>query len=672
MYVLEATVEPPMGSGLYFGGTYNGAVSLSNNRMAVGAWGTANSAGSAAVLSRSGGSWTLDALLTPNTSAASQENAFFGLSLALSGDRLVVGAPNDQMACKGSSYCGAVYVYHTNALRSWSQTQWLTDHVPQSVAIFGWSVALRGDTLAVGSYGIDGYTGRVIIFSFDTFGYAKRTAILTAGDGVPGDNFGFSVALSQDALNLVIGASRADGVRGAAYVFSRGNITSTAWAKLTRLTDASGEPGDRFGTSCAVDSTSGSGESFVLCGSKHKSSGGFSHNGAALLYNHSYNHRPAATIDLLQVLVPPSGDGALNGGSVALSDATAVVGPYGAGCYPMPGETCAAQPDQGKVFIYHECQTLSGCVLAQTIAPPLSATPGAVTARFGAGVFLDGSSLAISAPSTSVNDNSTLGVIYVYRWDSATAPPFVMPTSPPPSPPRSTTTPPLSPPPSPHLRPLPPPPPRLPSTPLPLLPAPFYSPPLPSPQTESSSPSASPSRPTVSVEYTLDATISSFSEDVFRRRLASFIGIDASDIATTVVAASIRVVATITTSSAESADAVARTLDAASESQLGARLGTAVLSSTRAAVIIASAEGPQQSDSFDAVQALTVVVALSAVLCLISIAYLIISLRCRRVCRRVTASPHQLSSTVVTSGGPARDGSSERGGLSPPKTRETL
>jgi hypothetical protein len=77
----------------------------------------------------------------------------------------------------------------------------------------------------------------------------SEVAKLTADDGAEGDIFGYSVAISGDTL--VVGAPWADvgGVydQGAAYLFSRNQGGVDAWGQVAKLTADEGATGDYFG-----------------------------------------------------------------------------------------------------------------------------------------------------------------------------------------------------------------------------------------------------------------------------------------------------------------------------------------------------------------------------------------------------------------------------------------
>jgi len=70
----------------------------------------------------------------------------FGYSVALAGDTLAVGVPSEDSAS------GAVYVF-TRINGVWSQQAYVKASNPGGFDLFGSSIALAGDTLAVGAFG---------------------------------------------------------------------------------------------------------------------------------------------------------------------------------------------------------------------------------------------------------------------------------------------------------------------------------------------------------------------------------------------------------------------------------------------------------------------------------------------------------------------------------------
>src|SRR5215468_5026307 len=74
---------------------------------------------------------------------------------------------------------------------------------------------------------------------------------VTASDGVVGNLFGFSVALSEDASTVVVGADQelVQGAAGKAYVYVRSGST---WSEQAKLTPSDGAGGDHFGFLLAI------------------------------------------------------------------------------------------------------------------------------------------------------------------------------------------------------------------------------------------------------------------------------------------------------------------------------------------------------------------------------------------------------------------------------------
>ena len=187
-----------------------------------------------------------------------------GISVAVDGETVVVGAPGDD---DNGTDSGSVYVF-TNTNGVWSQAAKLTASDGATFDYFGQSVAVSGDTILVGAYLDDREetvtdseledSGSVYVFVKPFGGWAtgNETAKRTASDAADDDNFGTSVAL--DGNTAVIGAPGADdndnGIdSGSAYVFTR-NASTGAWSQQTKLTASSdGAAGDALGISVALD-----------------------------------------------------------------------------------------------------------------------------------------------------------------------------------------------------------------------------------------------------------------------------------------------------------------------------------------------------------------------------------------------------------------------------------
>ena len=228
------------------------SVALSGDTALVGAYlddiGANGDRGSAYVFTRTGATWTQQAQLTATGGAANDQ---FGIAVALSGDTALVGAWLDDVVINSNQ--GAAYVF-TRSGTTWTQQAQLTASDGAANDNLGFSVALSGDTALVGvpfdDVGAKADQGSAYVF-VRTGATWTQQAQLTASDGAAGDNSGYSVALSGDTA--LVGAYHDDvGVnadQGAASVFVRSGAT---WTQQAQLTAFDGAPGDNFGYSVAL------------------------------------------------------------------------------------------------------------------------------------------------------------------------------------------------------------------------------------------------------------------------------------------------------------------------------------------------------------------------------------------------------------------------------------
>ena len=83
----------------------------------------------------------------------------FGISVAVDGDTVVVGADGDD---DNGSYSGSAYIYRFDG-SSWIETKLIASD-GASNEYFGYSVAVDGDTVVVGAYRDDDYTGSAYVY----------------------------------------------------------------------------------------------------------------------------------------------------------------------------------------------------------------------------------------------------------------------------------------------------------------------------------------------------------------------------------------------------------------------------------------------------------------------------------------------------------------------------
>jgi len=198
--------------------------------------------------------WIQQFKLTPSDGASYDH---FGRSISISGDTIVVGAPEDD---DNGTDSGSVYIFE-KSVDGWStmtQTGKLTASDGAASDYFGWAVSIDKTTIVVGApYDDDkGLTsGSAYVFERPVNGWTDmtQTAKLTAGDGAGGDFLGNTISISGDVI--VIGASDDDdkGVgAGSAYVFQKPVGGWTDMTQTAKLTASDGAAVDNFGCSVSI------------------------------------------------------------------------------------------------------------------------------------------------------------------------------------------------------------------------------------------------------------------------------------------------------------------------------------------------------------------------------------------------------------------------------------
>lgn len=278
--------------------------------------------GAAYVFVRSGSGWTQQQELIADDAAATD---YFGDSVAISGDTIVVGAIGDDGA---GSLTGAAYVFVRSGT-SWSQQAKLSAS-DASVQLFG-TVAIDGDTVVVGaSHLVTTGLGSAYVFT-RSGGAWREQAKLTPGDPRAGDGFGESVAIDGDTA--LVGASTVlPPGPGKAYVFTR---SGGLWSEQARLTASAFH--DKFGRAVALD-----GDRAVIGAPNALPPG------AAYLFTRAGTTWTARA----QLTVAGAGrvDGEL-GTSVAMAGDTVIAG--------APWDDSAA-PDGGAAYVFGTCAWFTG------------------------------------------------------------------------------------------------------------------------------------------------------------------------------------------------------------------------------------------------------------------------------------------------------------------------
>ena len=194
-----------------------------------------DSAGASYVFTRSGGAWAQQAKPIAADSVAGD---CFGWRVGLSGDTALISAVFRAVA--GSDEGGAVYVFMRSGA-SWTQQAQLTAADGSPSDLFGYSVAVSGETVVVGAPYHDTAgkvdAGAAYIYTRTGASWAQQS-IQIAFDSAAGDEFGRWVALS--AATALVGAPghsvSGKMFAGLAYVF----VTAP---RITEFLPASGTVG---------------------------------------------------------------------------------------------------------------------------------------------------------------------------------------------------------------------------------------------------------------------------------------------------------------------------------------------------------------------------------------------------------------------------------------------
>ncbi|HEX5012404.1 MAG TPA: hypothetical protein VFY71_18595 [Planctomycetota bacterium] len=315
----------------------------------------------------------------------------FGRAVALSGNRLVVGAPDAKPAGLGQR--GLAYVYHHDAT-GWTFEAQLKASDGAAFDEFGVAVAIDGDTILVGADGVDsaqsGAMGRV--YAFDLVGTQwVQVQEFTATDAASGGFFGFSVALQGDTAVIGRFWDNAGAVHaGSAYVFRRSGGT---WAQTQKLLHTAPAAEDDFGWSVALDG----GRAVVGASERFSSGDGDPQFGRAFVYTEQAGSFVQTAV--LAATTPQEHD--QFGISVDIAGDEIVVGAW-QDFFSTVGS------GNGEAFVFD----WDGSVWQPT--QKLVATDGSLQDEFGSGVAIQGDRLIVGAASRFASF-PLLGGVYAYQ-----------------------------------------------------------------------------------------------------------------------------------------------------------------------------------------------------------------------------------------------------------------
>ena len=284
-------------------------------------------AGSVYVLEKIDNNWVF---VTTLTASDGTEGDRFGVSVAISGDIIVVGNPPDDTTTPNA---GSAHIFKRNegGANNWGETNKLTPSDGKLGDQFGISVSIFNDTIVVGANlsDINGSdSGQAYVFERNTGGANNwgETKKLWASDGEATDHFGKSVSVYNDLI--VVGAPTANGNGivddGAAYIFERNAGGTDNWGKTKKLVaNGDNDTGGLFGNSVAIFADA------IVVGANGESNATTPNNhvGAAYIFE-----RNAGGVDnwgnVKRLVINSAKDINDFGFAVDISDSTIVVGAY--------------------------------------------------------------------------------------------------------------------------------------------------------------------------------------------------------------------------------------------------------------------------------------------------------------------------------------------------------
>jgi hypothetical protein len=373
-------------------GDYFGvSTAVSGNTLVVGSNNTDASAGAAYVFVQPSSGWA-NALQTAKLTASDGKTGDgFGWSVSISGNTIVVGAPGHNT---GNRLQGAAYVFvkPSTGWQDMTETAELTALDGSEQDAFGVSVAISGNTIAIGSTGNNNYLGAAYVYLKPVAGWKTTShfqAKLTDSDD-PAGELGIAVALIDNTI--VAGAYNDNGAPGAAYVFVRppGGWTSTT--QTAKLTASGGASVDSFGLSVAISGST------VLIGARNAPSNGVT-VGAAYIFA-----EPATGwIDANETAKLTASDAGAYSGfgfSVAIDGNTAAVG----AAWAAIGQNQL----QGASYVF--VRPTAGWQSTSRFSSKLTALGGTTSSLFGTAASISGSTIAIG----SYGANALEGSAYLF------------------------------------------------------------------------------------------------------------------------------------------------------------------------------------------------------------------------------------------------------------------
>ena len=381
--------NPSPGAGDYFGSS----VAIDGTRFVVGALANitgGRSAGSAYIYDFNSPTPTIPILTLNKPMPVSSDR--FGISVAISGTRVVVGASGDDT---GTTSAGSAYGYDLNSLTPDVPIVTWRNPTPTSSAYFGYSVAISGTRVVAGTPQDDtGATDAGSAYAYDLASATPTVPFAKLNNPGPtlNDHFGASVSVSGTRLVVGVPADQTGAfLSGIAYVFDL--ASAQPGMPVITLINPVPQGGAGFGGSVAIS------ESRLVVGTSQKDYLGYRDSGGAYVYDLG---SATPTVPIVTLNNPNPADDDYFGNSVAISGTLIVIGAR------------RSFNRYGRAHVY-DIGTATPTVPIATLDNP---SPNGVD-EFGTSVSISGTRVVVGAPADTTG-GSFSGRAYVYDIASAT------------------------------------------------------------------------------------------------------------------------------------------------------------------------------------------------------------------------------------------------------------
>jgi hypothetical protein len=380
------------------GDCFGVAVALDGDRLVVSAYlddaGAVNS-GRAYVFDLASSNPGLPTTVLSRPGAAVNDG--FGSSLALSGDKVVVGVENADATLADS---GSAIVYDLSSPVPGTPLAILQNPAPSTACYFGTSVSISGNTVAVGAYRDSTFAGNGgTCHVYNLAGPNPELPVHTLKKQTPASGDLFGNAVSVSGSRVLVGASHddtGDDEAGSSYLFDIS--TATPLVPLASFSNPVKGSADRFGAAVAIHGDR------VVIGSPD-SDAGSSAAGRVRIHDLA-SAEPGVAVATVENPEPAAGD--RFGAAVAISGARIAVGATGVD---------GGAADAGKVYLHDLLSVNPGQPLLSLSNPHPAASD-----RFGSALSLSGNRLIVGVGD---DDESAVDSGRAYLYDLAGTAPAV-------------------------------------------------------------------------------------------------------------------------------------------------------------------------------------------------------------------------------------------------------